>query len=192
MTSSGRRPGRPDTRGEIVRVARGYFQQVGYADASLRGIAARAAVDPSLVHHYFPGGKADLFAEALQFSRDPRLIVEEVAASGAGGAGVIRGFLRLWEGDGSGDFVSVAQAMCTSPAIASAVREYLAERIWSQKEAGQEVRRALVSSQLMGLAWVRYVLRLEPLASAPVEEVADLVGPTLDRYMRDPLPGKAA
>jgi AcrR family transcriptional regulator len=185
MTSSGRRPGRPDTRGEIVRVARGYFQQVGYADASLRGIAARAAVDPSLVHHYFPGGKADLFAEALQFSRDPRLMVEEVAASGAGGAGVVRGFLGLWEGDRSGDFVSVAQAMCTSPAIASAVREYLAERIWSQTAEGHEVRRALVASQLMGLAWVRYVLRLEPLASAPIEEVATLVGPTLDRYMRD-------
>ena len=79
MRGIGRRPGRPDTRGEIVQVARQYFQEVGYAEASLRGIAARAGVDPSLVHHYFPGGKAELFAEALQFSRDPRLVVEEVA-----------------------------------------------------------------------------------------------------------------
>ena len=183
MAGGGRRPGRPDTRGEIVGVARAYFQEVGYADASLRGIAARAAVDPALVHHYFPGGKAALFAEALQFARDPRLIVEEVAASGGGGAGVVRGFLRLWEGEGSGDFVSVAQAMCTSPAIADAVREYLTERIWSQKEGSQDVRRALCASQLMGLAWVRYVLRIEPLASGDVDTVAALVGPTLDHYM---------
>jgi AcrR family transcriptional regulator len=183
MAGTGRRPGRPDTRGEIVRVARDYFQEVGYADASLRGIAVRALVDPSLVHHYFPGGKADLFAEALQFSRDPRLVVEEVASTGGGGAGVVCGFLGLWEGPGGGDFVSVAQAMCTSPAIADAVREYLAERIWTQKEGGQNAQRALVASQLMGLAWVRYVLRLEPLASAPVEEVATLIGPTLDNYM---------
>jgi AcrR family transcriptional regulator len=183
MAGSGRRPGRPDTRGEIVRVAREYFQEVGYAAASLRGIAVRASVDPSLVHHYFPGGKAALFAEALQFARDPRLVVEEVAASGGGGAGVVRGFLHLWEGPGGGDFVSVAQAMCTSPAVADAVREYLAERIWTQKEGGQNVQRALVASQLMGLAWVRYVLRLEPLASAPVDEVADLIGATLDNYM---------
>jgi AcrR family transcriptional regulator len=183
----GRRPGQPDTRADIVRAARRCFEAQGYAAASLRAIAASAGVDPSLVHHYFPGGKADLFAEALQFSRDPRLVVEEVAASGGGGAGVVRGFLGLWEGERGGDFVSVAQAMCTSPVIASAVREYLAERIWSQKEGGQEVRRALVLSQLMGLAWVRYVLRLEPLASAPADEVAELVGPTLDRYMRDPL-----
>jgi AcrR family transcriptional regulator len=183
MAGGGRRPGHPDTRGEIVRVARDYFQEVGYADASLRGIAARAAVDPSLMHHYFPDGKAALFAEALQLARDPRLIVEEVAASGGGGAGVVRGFLRLWEGEGSGDFVSVAQAMCTSPTIADAVREYLTERIWSHKEGGQDVRRALCAAQLMGLAWVRYVLRVEPLASGDVDTVAALVGPTIDRYM---------
>src|SRR4051794_13866514 len=183
MAGSGRRPGRPDTRGEIVRVAREYFQEVGYAAASLRGIAVRASVDPSLVHHYFPGGKAALFAEALQFARDPRLVVEEVAASGGGGAGVVRGFLHLWEGPGGGDFVSVAQAMCTSPAIADAVREYLTERIWSQKEGGQDVGRALCASQLMGLAWARYVLGVEPLASGDVDTVAALVGPTIDRYM---------
>jgi AcrR family transcriptional regulator len=183
MAGTGRRPGRPDTRGEILRVAREYFQEVGYAGASLRGIAVRALVDPSLVHHYFPDGKAALFAEALQFARDPRLVVEEVTATGGGGAGVVRGFLGLWEGPGGGDFVSVAQAMCTSPAIADAVREYLAERIWTRKQGGQNAERALVASQLMGLAWVRYVLRLEPLASAPVEEVAALIGPTLDNYM---------
>jgi len=73
--------------------------------------------------------------------------------------------------------------MCTSPTIADAVREYLTERIWSQREVGQDVWRALCASQLMGLAWVRYVLRLEPLASCDVDAVAALVGPTIDRYM---------
>jgi hypothetical protein len=92
----------------------------------------------------------------------------------------------LWEGEQGGDFVSIAQAMCTSPAIADAVREFLADRIWTHKGEGNDARRALVASQLMGLAWVRYVLRLEPLASAPVDEVAALIGPTLDRYMSDP------
>lgn len=191
MVGSGRRPGNPDTRAEILRAARACFQEMGYAAASIRAIAARASVDPSLVHHYFGGGKAALFAEAMQFSRDPRLIVEEVAASGAGGAGVVRGFLELWEGDAGergASFMSLAQAMCTSPAIADAVREYLAERIWSQTPGGDDVRRALIASQLMGLAWIRYVLRLEPLASASIDTVATLIGPTLDHYRRDPLP----
>jgi AcrR family transcriptional regulator len=188
---SGRRPGNPDTRAEILRAARACFQEMGYAAASMRAIATRASVDPSLVHHYFEGGKAALFAEAMQFARDPRLIVEEVAASGAGGAGVVRGFLELWEGDTGergASFLSLAQAMCTSPAIADAVREYLAERIWSQKAGSDDVRRALIASQLMGVAWIRYVLRLEPLASASIDTVAALIGPTLDHYRRGPLP----
>ena len=73
--------------------------------------------------------------------------------------------------------------MCTSPAIADAVREYLTERIWSQTAGGQDVWRALCAAQLMGLAWVRYVLRVEPLASDDVDTVAALVGPTIDGYM---------
>ena len=191
MAGSGRRRGNPDTRAEILRAARAHFQETGYAAASIRAIAARASVDPSLVHHYFEGGKAALFAEAMQFSRDPRLIVEEVTASGAGGAGVVRGFLELWEGDTDehgAAFMSLAQAMCTSPAIADAVREYLADRIWSQGAGGDDIRRALIASQLMGLAWIRYVLRLEPLASASIDTVAALIGPTLDHYRADPLP----
>jgi AcrR family transcriptional regulator len=183
----GRRPGESKTRAEILHAARTCFEAQGYAGASLRAIAARAGVDPALVHHYFGGGKAALFAEAMQFGRDPR-VVEELAASGGGGAGVLRGFLGFWEDDNGGSFVSLAQAMATSPAIADAVREYLAERIWS-RTTPDEVRRALVASQLMGVAWVRYVLRLEPLASADIDTVAALIGPTIDRYATDPLPG---
>jgi hypothetical protein len=44
-------------------------------------------------------------------------------------------------------------------------------------------RRALVSSQLVGLAWNRYVMRIEPLASAKRADVARWAGPTLDRYL---------
>src|SRR5207237_8231849 len=52
----------------------------------------------------------------------------------------------------------------------------------------REQRRALVASQLVGLAWARYLLRLEPLASASPDEVARWIGPTLDRYLRERLP----
>jgi hypothetical protein len=51
-----------------------------------------------------------------------------------------------------------------------------------------EVRGALVGSQLVGLAFTRYVVRLEPLASADPETVAALVGPTIQRYLQGDLP----
>jgi hypothetical protein len=127
----------------------------------------------------------------MRFARDPRELFEEMRASGGGGVELVRGFLRLWEDGEPGAFVSVAQAMVSSPIIADAAREFLIERVWSQDSSAAPdagVRRALVSSQLMGTAWTRYVLRLEPLASADIDTVAALVGPTIDRYLHDPLP----
>ena len=44
-------------------------------------------------------------------------------------------------------------------------------------------RATLVGSQLIGLAMVRYVVRVEPLASAPVDQVVAAVAPTVQRYL---------
>ncbi|HYY79121.1 MAG TPA: TetR/AcrR family transcriptional regulator, partial [Actinomycetes bacterium] len=41
----------------------------------------------------------------------------------------------------------------------------------------------LVASQIVGLIIARYIVRLEPLASAPAEVVAAAVGPTMQRYL---------
>jgi hypothetical protein len=35
----------------------------------------------------------------------------------------------------------------------------------------------------MGLALMRYVIPIEPLASAPREELAELIAPTIQRYL---------
>ena len=82
----------------------------------------------------------------------------------------------------------MAQAVCSSPEIARSLREFLAERIGAGLPSGPDPqtaqgRYALVSSQLVGLAWTRYILRIEPVASAPRAEVAAMVGPTIDRYI---------
>jgi AcrR family transcriptional regulator len=199
MALVGRRPGRRDTRAEILAAARAAFVEEGYERPSLRGIARRAGVDPALIHHYFKG-KADLFTEALKLGRDPREIVVELSQSGGErtGADLVRAFLGLWETgrpgeQGSPPFAATAQAVSSSPEAAAGLREYLEDRVWSLTGSHlppgeRELRRALVASQLMGLAWTRYLLRLEPLASAPPDEVARWIGPTLDRYMREPLP----
>jgi hypothetical protein len=44
-------------------------------------------------------------------------------------------------------------------------------------------RGALVASQLIGVVMARYVLRVEPLASAPAEQVVAAVGPAVQRYL---------
>ena len=46
-----------------------------------------------------------------------------------------------------------------------------------------ERRMQLVASQLFGLVVLRYVLAVEPLASAPAEELVATYAPTLQRYL---------
>ena len=190
----GRRPGNADTRGDIVEAAKRVFAAKGYDGASLRAIAREAAVDPALVHHYFDG-KASLFVAAMALPFDPRHVQDASSASASGssvGAWVIEGFLTMWdEAEGTGSsFAACVAGMAASTSVADAMREFVAERVWHNKPTnpGESAgltrqRRALVSSQLMGLAFTRYILRVPPVSTATSRQIARWAGPTLDRYM---------
>jgi AcrR family transcriptional regulator len=190
--AAGRRPGHADTRGEIVDAAKRVFAEKGYDKASLRAVAREAGVDPALVHHYFDG-KASLFVAAMALPFDPRQVGARAPAEGASlGAGIITGFLTMWdkaESTGS-SFSSCVAAMAVSPSVADSMREFVAERVWTHNpvKEGESAaltrrRRALVSSQLMGLALTRYIMRIAPLSTATPGHIARWAGPTLDRYL---------
>jgi len=46
-----------------------------------------------------------------------------------------------------------------------------------------EWRASLVSTQVLGLAIARYIIKVEPLASAEPDEVVAAIAPTLQRYL---------
>lgn len=101
------------------------------------------------------------------------------------GATLVERFLAQWEtGPGSPgqSFVTLAQATASSPQVARSVREYLFDRVWGNMpgDGDAEWRRTVVASMLLGMAWNRYILRTEPIASAPLAEVAAWFGPLLD------------
>ncbi len=195
--AAGRRPGNADTRGEIVEAAKRVFAAKGYDGASLRAVAREAGVDPALVHHYFDG-KASLFVAAMALPFDPRAVQkhEHSGSSTTPGKMVITGFLTMWdhaEGTGS-SFAACVAGMAASASVADAMREFVAERVWDnspvnegESESMTHQRRALVSSQLMGLAFTRYILRVPPVSTATPAEIAKWAGATLDRYMVGPI-----
>jgi AcrR family transcriptional regulator len=195
VSAVGRRPGNADTRGEIVEAAKRVFAAKGYDGTSLRGVAREAGVDPALVHHYFDG-KASLFVAAMALPFDPRQVKEHAASTEYSGARTIESFLTMWdhaEGTGS-SFASCMAAMAASTNVADAMREFIDERVWSvlrhkegESEALKRRRTAMVSSQLMGLAFARYLLRVPPMSTASPKQIARWVGPTLDRYVKEPL-----
>jgi AcrR family transcriptional regulator len=194
MSPGGRRPGKGNAREDIVQAAKETFATQGYEGASLRAVARAAGVDAALVHHYFDG-KADLFIAAMALPFDPRHVhraaVADAMESGAGGSATVQGFLTMWdlaEGTGS-SFVSCVGAMAASPAVADAFREFVKERVWEhitpvpgESQATSDTRRSLVASQLLGLAYARYLLRVPPLSTASPAEIGRWAGPTLDRY----------
>jgi len=195
VSAVGRRPGNADTRGEIIEAAKRVFAAKGYDGASLRAVAREAEVDPALVHHYFDG-KASLFVAAMALPFDPRQVKEHAAGTEHSGARTIEGFLTMWdraEGTGS-SFASCLSAMAASSNVADAMREFINDRVWSvlrrnegETEALRRRRTAMVSSQLMGLAFARYILRVPPMSTASPKQIGRWVGPTLDRYSKEPL-----
>jgi AcrR family transcriptional regulator len=195
VSAVGRRPGNADTRGEIVEAAKRVFADKGYDGTSLRGVAREAGVDPALVHHYFDG-KAALFVAAMALPFDPRQVKEQAAGLEYSGSRTIEGFLTMWdhaEGTGS-SFASCLSAMAASSSVADAIREFVNDRVWSvlrhndgETEALRRRRTAMVSSQLMGLAFARYILRVPPMSTASPKQIGRWVGPTLDRYVKEPV-----
>jgi AcrR family transcriptional regulator len=196
MKPVGRRPGKADTRKEIVDAAKRIFAEKGYDGTSLRAVARAANVDPALVHHYF-AGKADLFVSAMALPFDPRAVKEHAEGHAQPGPETVEAFLAMWDkAEGTvSSFASCLAAMASSPNVADAMREFVNERVWSSRpptegdsEAMAKRRTAMISSQLMGLAFTRYVLRVPPVATASPKDIGRWAGPTLRRYATEPLP----
>ena len=194
----GRRPGSPDTRAEVLAAAQKAFGQKGFSGATIRAIAADAGVDPALVHHYF-GSKDDLFLASLQIGVDPRAVIRPVLEAGLAGAGerLLRVFLSVWD-----DPVVRPPLL----ALARSLVEESGQRMLRDGFVGVvlvpagralgidhvEHRMSLVASHVVGLVMGRYVLALEPLASLPGDAVVAAMGPTIQRYLEDPLVGQLA
>jgi AcrR family transcriptional regulator len=206
MARRGRRPGDQGTRDAILTAARAVFIEEGFNKATVTGVARRAEVDASLVYHYF-GTKVELFIEATAGLHNPGGLAAAVDGHVPDGFQIVSGFLCKWEQgpEQPGQaFVALAQAASGSPEAATGLLRFITERIWGGLPefdhaggsrgglSGEGARRAaMVGSQLVGIAWARYILRLEPLASASLDDVAAWYGPTIDSYLADTSEGRA-
>jgi AcrR family transcriptional regulator len=190
MARTGRRPGKGDTRGQVLTAARAEFAARGYRGATVRGIAAKAEVDPALVHHYF-GTKRDLFVETIQLPFDP----DKVAAAAvdgdpaAAGERIVRVLLGVWATDeGRALMQSLLRSAVTDDELLALLREFMFETVvlpiaTAVATDNVPLRANLPASQVIGLAFIRHVAEVEPLASAEIETVVSAVAPTLQRYL---------
>ncbi|MFD9376229.1 TetR family transcriptional regulator [Streptomyces sp. NPDC059999] len=182
----------PGTQERIRLAARSEFAARGYDKTSVRGIAKAAGVDPALVHHYF-GSKDDLFAAAIEVSLEPALVVPQIVGSGPDGIGerLARYFLGIWENPATrAPLLAVIRSALTHEAAAAVLRRLILRRVLERVAADLDVpdptfRAELAASHMIGIAILRYVVQIEPLASADPEEIVALVAPTLQRYLTE-------
>ncbi|MCM2578303.1 TetR/AcrR family transcriptional regulator [Streptomyces meridianus] len=177
------------TRAAILGAARERFAADGYERATIRAIARDARIDPSMVMRYY-GSKEGLFAAASEFDlRLPDL--SEVPRSEAGRA-LVRHFLDRWEDDEV--LTALLRVGVTNAAGARRMQEIFREQLEPVVAKvcpvpGQgPTRAALVSSQILGMALGRFVLRIAPAAGMPREELVAWLGPTVQRYLTAELP----
>jgi AcrR family transcriptional regulator len=196
----GRRPAGADTRADILAAARTAFAEQGYDRATLRGIARTAGVDPSLVHHYFDG-KPALFAETMEIGIDPATVVGRIVAGDPAEVGTraARTFFTLWDSpERQPQLVALLRSAVTHEGAGRVLREYLVGEVTGRillevrlaRDGGppllsaEEQRRAgLAAAQMLGVAVMRYVVRLPSLSDVPLEVLVPPLAATLQAYL---------
>ena len=143
------------------------------------------------MHHYF-GSKDQLFLAAIEAPADPADLLPEVLAAGRDqlGGAVIRLLLRVWDGPMQPAGLALVRSAVGNEWTAKLLREFLVTQVLRRvvttldlSPAEREARGGLVASQLIGVVMARYVLRVEPLASASPDWLVATVGPTVQRYL---------
>jgi AcrR family transcriptional regulator len=182
--------GEPVSRDDVLRAAKRQFATHGYEKTTLRAIARDARVDPSMVLYLF-GSKAELFRQSLRLIIDPSVLVAAVS-SGEGDIGerMVRTYLQIWESPDTAHSMATMVSSATSnsdarEAFRSFMRGYVLTAVSEALGGGEEarLRAMLAASNLVGTAMLRYIIRVPPLSELSLDEVVEMIGPTVHRYL---------
>jgi AcrR family transcriptional regulator len=169
------------TKAVILAAARQRFAESGYEVATIRGIAADANIDPSMVMRYF-GNKEQLFAAAAEF--DLRFPDLSGLPRSEVGAAMVSHFLTRWEEDDA--LIVLLRSATTNAEAAQRMKGIFAAQLLPAiaKLVPDDAprRTGLIATQVLGMALSRYVLKLPPVVAMSREELIDWLGPTLQRY----------
>ncbi len=173
-----------------METARRKFAESGYDKTTVRDIAAAAGVDPALIRHYF-GNKAELFRATMGWPFEPADLAARIidGASAAIGDRLTRVFFEAWDRPESrGPLLAILRGAATHEESASLVRQFIQGQLYAQLASAlpgpnAELRIDLAMAQLLGIAYLRHVLKVEPIASESVEELIARVAPVVTNHL---------
>ncbi|MFD5089093.1 TetR family transcriptional regulator [Amycolatopsis thailandensis] len=188
-----RRPGRwrsgAESKQRVLQVARELFDRNGYSGTTVRAIATAAGVDPAMVFYFF-GTKQGLFGAVIELSEDVPPAIESLFDGELGTLGerVVRTLLENLDKSDRTPLVMLTRSAPTDPKSEALLREFIDREITGRIAAllgtPDALRRAsMVNVQILGLAVARYIVRVEPIASASVDELVASFGPLVQHCL---------
>jgi len=184
-----------DITRQVLDAARAAYARRGYLNTTLKGVAAAAGVAPDVVRRYYDNREA-LFVAAMRLPFDPAMSIAQLLAPGVDGLGerLVRVTLRLLDDPETRDqLAEMVKDGAGATKATAALREFFETEMVDRVVAALGVpdarmRVVLVTSYLMGVATSRYVLQVEPLASASEDAVVAMVGPMVQATLTTPIP----
>ncbi|HET6731085.1 TetR/AcrR family transcriptional regulator [Mycobacterium sp.] len=190
MARIGRPRGKTDTRNVILATARRMFADAGYDKTSVRDLASAADVDPAMIRHYF-GSKAELFRATMGWPFEPDELADRILGGNRREIGerLTRVFFGAWEcPESRAPLLAILRGAATHDESANLVRQFIQGQVYSRMAAAlakpdAELRIDLAMSHLLGIAYLRHILQVEPIASTPVEELINRVTPVISTHL---------
>jgi AcrR family transcriptional regulator len=151
-------------------------------------------VDPALVHHYF-GTKEQIFEAAISVAFAPALNAPVAIADGpleGIGERLTRFIFGIWENPTTRTpLLAILRSAVNNDTAAAVFRRLVAaqllRRIAEQLDLPDaELRAELAGAQLVGCAMLRYVIKVEPLVSADLEQIVARVAPVVQGHLTGP------
>ena len=185
--------GTEDVTRQVLDAARAAYARRGYLNTTLKGVAAAAGVAPDVVRRYYENREA-LFAAAMRLPFDPATSLAQLLAPGVDGLGerLVRVTLRMLDDPETREQLAAmvrdgAGATRATAALREFVEAELVDRVVSVLGVPDaRMRVTLATSYLLGIATTRYVLQVEPIASATEDEVVRLVAPAVQAALTTP------
>jgi AcrR family transcriptional regulator len=191
-----RRPGRwrsgAESKQRVLQVARELFGQNGYSGTTVRAIATAAGVDPAMVFYFF-GTKQGLFSAVIDMSGNVPPAIESIFAGSLDTIGerIVRTLVENLDKSGRTPLVMLTRSAPTDPQSEALLREFIDREITDRLAAlldtpDAALRAGMVNVQILGLAVARYIVRIEPIASLSVDELATMFGPLVQHCLTGP------
>ena len=202
----GPRGARGKMREQIKRVAESQFIARGYDGTTMRSIAKGAGCDPAMVSYYF-GSKQRLFRDCFDLPLDPLQQILQLWEPGLEGIAdrLLDFAFTLYEERLTKDRMkALMRALITDSETTQRFRAYMSENLLKggaevlntlQITFGQEVNEELetnfqalieiLMSMIYGVATMRYIVQLEPVASMERSELQNRLAPILQTQIEN-------